>query len=341
MVLMIQSEINCQFKRLSFYIQNDQTTVLAMENIDDLAYFALVTEHGGFAAAERATGVPKSKLSRRLADLEARLGTRLVQRSTRRFAVTPMGEQVLQHARAMLAEAEAARALVDEQTSAPRGTVHLACPPALLQTTVGGLLVRFLNAWPQVQLQVQASNRNIDVWHDGVDLALRVRAPDAALPQDEVVRPLALGPNLLVAAPRLLTSMPPPALPADLARLPTLGLGNSPDQQRWRLSGPGGAQAEHRHQPRLVVDDVATLRDAALSGVGCAVLPRMLAHDALAAGLLQEVLPGWAPPPGLIQAAYASRRGLRPAVRRLLDCLAEGFAELITQGRCLEPPGGG
>ena len=309
-----------------------------MDDLDDLAHFALVAEHGGFAAAERATAIPKSRLSRRLALLEARLGTRLIQRSTRRFAVTPMGEQVLQHARAMLAEAEAARALVDEQTRGPRGTVRLACPPALLQASVGALLARFLNAWPQVQLQVQASNRNVDVWQDGVDLALRVRAPDAALPQDEVVRPLALSPHLLVAAPRLLVNAPPPARPADLARLPTLGLGNSPEQQHWRLRGPGGALVEHRHAPRLVVDDVATLRDAALLGVGCAVLPRILVHDEMQAGLLQEILPGWAPPPGLIQAACASRRGLRPVVRQLLDALAEGFAELIVQGRCLEPP---
>ena len=148
-----------------------------MDDLDDLAHFALVAEHGGFAAAERATAIPKSRLSRRLALLEARLGTRLIQRSTRRFAVTPMGEQVLQHARAMLAEAEAARALVDEQTRGPRGTVRLACPPALLQTSVGALLARFLNAWPQVQLQVQASNRNVDVWQDGVDLALKHKLP--------------------------------------------------------------------------------------------------------------------------------------------------------------------
>lgn len=308
-----------------------------MHSLDDLVHFALVADHGGFAAAERATGIPKSRLSRRLEALEARLGVRLIQRSTRRFAITPMGQQLLQHVRAMLAEAEAAQALVHEQTSVPRGTLRLACPPALLHTTVGPMLARFLNAWPQVQLQVQASNRNVDVWNDGVDLALRVRAADALLPQDEVVRPLATSPHVLVAAPQLLVNLPPLALPADLARLPTLGLGNSPEQQHWRLLGPRGAQAQHAHQPRLVVDDVATLRDAALLGVGCAVLPRILVHDALQAGALQEVLPGWAPPAGLIQAACASRQGLRPVVRHLLEGLAAGFAELIAQGRCLQP----
>ena len=310
-----------------------------MQNLDDLALFATVVEHGGFAAAERATDIPKSRLSRRLAVLETELGVRLIQRSTRRFAVTPVGEQVLQHARAMLAEAEAAHAWVRKQTRAPRGTVRLACPPALLHTVVGAQLTAFLNAWPQVQLQVEASNRNVDVWQDGVDLALRVRAPGAALPQDEVVRALALSPHLLVAAPRLLTAAMPPATPADLAPLSTLGLGNSPETQRWCLRHADGRQVEHTHQPRLVVDDASVLLQAVLDGVGCAVLPRLLAHDALQRGALQVLLPDWTPPPGVIQIAYASRRGVRAAVRQLIDALAEGFARLIDEGRCLAAPG--
>ena len=306
-----------------------------MDDLNDLAYFAHVAEHGGFAAAERATGIPKSKLSRRIAALEAALGVRLIQRTTRRFALTDIGQRMLQHARAMLAEAAAAQALATEQTAAPRGTVRLSCPPALLQLGVGDMLARFLNAWPLVSVQLQATNRNVDVWQDGVDLALRVRAPGAALPQDEVVRPLALSPHVLVAAPALLTSAAPPATPAELARLPTLGLGNSPEEARWLLAGPEGARAEVALQPRLVADDMGALLCAALAGVGCAALPRLLAHEPLARGALQEVLPGWAPPPGLVQAAFASRQGMRPAVRQLLDALAAGFDALVREGRCL------
>lgn len=309
-----------------------------MESLDDLAYFALVVQHGGFAAAERATDVPKSRLSRRVAELEERMGTRLIQRSTRRFAVTAVGERVLQHARAMLSEAESARALVDAETSTPRGSLRLACPPALLQAVVSPMLERFLNAWPDVQMQVLASNRSIDVWQDGVDLTLRVRTRDAALPLEEIVRPLALSPHLLVAAPSLLTTTPPVTTPADLARLPTLALGQSPGALRMTLYGPDDQRVEQRHQPRLIVNDATALRDAALAGVGCAALPRLLVHDALQSGALQDVLPDWKPAPGLIQAAYASREGLRPVARHLLDHLIRGFAELVAQGRCLAPP---
>lgn len=307
-------------------------------SLDDLALFALVVEHGGFAAAERASDIPKSRLSRRLAALETQLGARLIQRSTRRFAVTEVGQQVLRHARAMLDEAAAAQALADEASGAPRGAVRLACPPALLHSMVGPMLAAYLNQWPQVQLQVQASNRNVDVWHDGVDLALRVRAPGAQLAQDEVVRPLALSEHLLLAAPQLLLNAPPPAMPADLAALPTLGLGNSPDEQRWRLRGPQGQWVEHHHRPRLVVDDVGTLLDAALAGAGCALLPRPMAHESLQRGALQPLLPGWSAPPGVVQVAYASRQGMRAAVRQLIEALAAGFARLIEEGRCLSAP---
>ncbi|MDO5626001.1 MAG: LysR substrate-binding domain-containing protein [Pseudomonadota bacterium] len=306
-----------------------------MQDLNDLAYFAAVVDAGGFAAAERATGVPKSRLSRRVAELEARLGARLIQRTTRRFAVTALGQQVLAHARVMRAEAEAAEQLAATQAAEPRGEVRVSCPPALLQHAVGPVLARFLNAWPRVRLHVQSTNANVDVWQGGVDLALRVRAPGALLPREETVRALALSPHVLVAAPALLTSAQPPAGPADLAALPTLALGHSPEESEWVLTGPQGEQARVPLAPRLVADDMAALLCAALAGVGCAVLPRLMAHGPLARGELQAVLPGWAPPAGAVQAAYASRHGMRPAVRQLLDALAAGFAQLIDEGRCL------
>lgn len=311
-----------------------------MEDLNDLAYFVQVAEHGGFAAAERATGTPKSKLSRRVAELETRLGVRLIQRSTRRFAVTDLGQRTLLHARAMLAEAEAAVALSAEETATPRGTVRLSCPPALLQNAVADMLAKFLCAWPQVVIRVESTNRNVDLWHEGIDVALRVRfaAPDGSMPaahSDEIVKPLARSSHVLVAAPELLTSAAPPVTPADLAHLPTLGLGNSTDESYWTLIGPAGEHAQVQHRPRLVANDVGSLLCAALAGVGCAPLPRMLVHSALIERQLVELLPGWAPPAGIVQAAFASRQGMRPAVRQFLDFLAEEFAQLTSEGRYL------
>ncbi len=309
-----------------------------MQDLNDLAYFAAVADHGGFAAASRALGLPKSKLSRRVSLLENRLGVRLIQRTTRRFAVTETGRAYLQHCRAMLAEAEAAEALIAEQSTAPRGTVRLSCPPALLHYAVNDMLTRFLNSWPQVHLQIEATNRHIDVWESGVDFALRVRMSDRPLPAEETVKPLALSPHLLVAAPSLLLNAAPPRSPTELAGLPTLGLGNAPDEQLWQLQGPQGERLSVPHRPRMVVDDMSALHCAALAGVGCAVLPRLLCHEDLQQGNLLELLPGWTPPTGQVQAAFASRRGMRPAVRQLLDALARDFEQLADTGRCLHRP---
>ncbi len=292
-----------------------------MYNTIDLAYFALVAEHGGFAAAARAGNIPKSRLSRHVAGLEASLGVRLAQRSTRRFALTRMGEQVLRHAQAMLAEAQAVQDLVNEQTHEPTGRVYLSCPPALLHASVGSVLNAFIKAWDKVELHIEATNRNVDVWQDGVDLVLRARDPQAPLPQDEIVIQLAPSEHVLAASPALLASRGALKKPADLHKLPSLGLGNSAQAYSWKLQHSDGRQVEINHRPCLVVDDMNVLVQAALDGLGCAILPRTMIAQALADGSLQLILPDWTPPANVLQLAYASRRGQRAAVRKLIEHL--------------------
>lgn len=306
-----------------------------MHDLNDLAYFASVADHRGFAAASRALGIPKSRLSRRISALETRLGTRLLQRTTRRFAVTETGHAFLQHCHAMLAEAEAAEALVAEQARSPRGEVILSCPPALLQAAVGPMLTTLMATWPQIVLRVKATNQPVDVWEGGVDLALRVRSPDTPLPAEETVRVLAISHHLLVAAPGLLASAGTPDSPQTLAKLPTLA--QRQDENIWTLSSlqQEGQPVQVAHRPRLFIDDMAVLRCAALAGVGCAILPRLLIHDDLEQGRLHMLLPGWQVAPGHIQAVFATRRHMRPAVRRILEGLADGFATLARQGRCM------
>ena len=148
-----------------------------MHDLNDLYYFAKVVEHGGFAAAGRALGEPKSKLSRRVALLEERLGVRLIQRSTRRFSVTEAGQTFYSHVQAMLVEAEAATEAIELTRSQPRGTVRLSCPTTLLDFGVGRMLSGFMATCPDVQLQLEATNRRVDVIAEGLDLAIRVRPP--------------------------------------------------------------------------------------------------------------------------------------------------------------------
>ena len=298
-----------------------------MDDLNDLLYFARVVEHGGFAAAGRATGVPKSKLSRRIALLEERLGARLLHRSTRHFSVTELGQTFYEHCRAMLVEAEAAHEAVEATRAEPAGTVRISCPVALLHVHVGTMLADFLASHPRVSVQLEATNRKVSPVSDGVDLAIRVRPPP--LPDsDLVLRVLADSAQCIVASPALIGTIGHPTEPTDLAAFPSLSLGSPQDEHTWTLIGPDGTAATLHHRPRLVTDDMVALRSAARAGVGVVQLPTLMLRDDLHTGALVSVLPHWAPPRQLIHAVYPSRRCLLPAVRALIDDLAARFAAL-------------
>lgn len=297
---------------------------MKLPDLNELYYFAQVVEHGGFAPASRALGIPKSKLSRRVALLEERLGAQLLLRSTRSFAVTEVGKRYYEHCRAMLTEAEAAEESVAIAHAEPCGVVRLSCPVALLAARVGKMLGAFLVQHPRVELQVDETNRRVDVVAEGLDLAIRVRPPPLQ-DSDLVLRKLAERNQFLVASPALLAQCGQPSGPMDLSHWPSLDMGAPQDAHRWLLFGPGQERAEVRHQPRLVTQSMLALRDAALQGVGVVQLPGMLVQEELRSGALVQVLPGWAPRAEIIHAVYASRRGQLPAVRALLDFLVQQF----------------
>jgi DNA-binding transcriptional LysR family regulator len=291
-----------------------------MQDLNDLLYFAEVVDSGSFAAAGRALGIPKSRLSRRVADLEARLGVRLLQRTTRKLSLTQAGETYHRHCVAMREQAEAADEAVALVQTEARGTVRVTCPITLAQSTLGPLLPRFLAAHPQVRVEMQVSNRVVDLVQDGIDVALRVRA---SLEDSGSLVVKKLGPTLgvLVASPQLLRRFGQPAGPEDLKNLPTVAMSAVDGRAGWRLLGPDGRSFELQHGPVCVADDLLTLKHMVVQGTGMCVLPDYMCSDELRRGDLVPVLPGWAPPAGLVLAVFPTRRGMVPAVRRFLDFL--------------------
>lgn len=303
-----------------------------MQDLNDLQFFAHVVEHGGYAAAERALGIPKSRLSRRIAQLEEDLGVRLLQRSTRKFAVTDVGQSVYRHAQSMLAEAQAVREAVDRLSSAPRGLIKVACPPALLQDSLAPLLPEFLRRHPQVRVQMLVGNRRVDLINEGVDVALRVRSrldDDGEL----VMRRFGEVRELLVASPAYLERAGRPQHPADLAGHATLSMLEDEWRQRWTLHGADGEVTRVDLQPILMAHDFPLLRAAACDGLGIALLPETACADAVRRGDLEAVLPGWHLPMGVCHAVFPSRRGLLPAVRVFIDFLAERLPDAIARSR--------
>lgn len=297
-----------------------------MQDLNDLYLYVQVVDHGGFAAAGRAVGIPKSKLSRRVGELEARLGVRLIQRSTRHFAVTEIGQEFYQRCVAMLVEAEAAQEVIDRSRSEPQGIVRVSCPPALVCFQVGDMIARFMAAHPRVGVHLESTSRRVDLIGDGIDVAIRVRFPPIE-ETDHVMRVLGMSEQRLVASPGCLAQLEGPAVPASLGALPAAGFGPAHRDHVWQLEGPDGATASVPFSPRLVTDDIAQLRSAVLLGVGVAQLPAMVIDKDIAVGTLVDILPDWRPKAGVVHAVFPSRRGLLPAVRSLIDHLAVEFGK--------------
>lgn len=298
-----------------------------MQDLNDLAWFVQVVDHGGFSAAGRAIGIPKSRLSRRIAQLEARLETRLLQRSTRSFTVTEAGQIFYRHCKAMLIEAEAAQEAIDTLRAEPRGVIRLTCPIALLHVHIGTMLAQFMSRYPQVSIQLEETNRQVDVLNENVDLAIRVRP----LPLDDsdlVMRKLATRSMCLVASPRLVAQFGQPQSPADLQPWPSLALSHSQQIHRWTLFGPDKQQAIIRHRPRFITTDMIALRAAAVAGIGVVQLPLLVLNEQIRRGELVHLLPAWRAKQEIIHAVFPSRRGQLPAVRALIDFLAESYKDL-------------
>lgn len=302
-----------------------------MNDLNDLYYFAAVVDHGGFAAAERALGIPKSRLSRRISALESELGVRLLQRSTRRFAVTDVGTSVHRHAQSMLAEAQAAREAVDRLSAEPRGVVRVSVPVGLAQEQMPRILPEFLARYPQVRVQLHVSNRRVDVINEGFDVAIRVRNKlddDGSL----VMRSFGQIQELLVASPKYLDRMGRPQAPENLDAHVTLSMGEDEARQHWELHRDGETR-KIALKPRVAGFDFPMLMALARQGIGITMLPETLCADAVRAGELEVVLPEWRLPQGTAHAVFASRRGLLPAVRVFIDFLAEKMPKLIEESR--------
>ncbi|WP_168213196.1 MULTISPECIES: LysR substrate-binding domain-containing protein [unclassified Bradyrhizobium] len=298
-----------------------------MQDLNDLRLFAEVVEQNGFAAAARKLGMPRSRLSRRIGLLEQRLGVRLVHRSTRRFAVTEIGRAYYQHCVAMMVEAEAAQEVIDRMRAEPQGVVRVSCPSSMIYFQVGEMIARFMEQCPKVEVLLESTNRRVDVIREGFDLAIRVRFPPLE-DSDLVIRKLADSPQRLVASPSLVQTFARPLVPTDLATLPSLAWDPAKLEHEWRLDGPGGAVSTIRHKPRFVTEDMVALRLAALRGVGVCQFPSFVVEEDFRKGRLIDLLPDWAPKPGIIHAAFPSRRGLLPSVRTLLDFLAREYADV-------------
>lgn len=315
---------------------------IAARDLNDLFYFAKVVDEGGFSAAGRALNISKSHLSRRIALLEERLGLRLLQRSTRKLTPTQAGEVYLRYCRAIAQAAREADESMLGLLAEPSGQVTISAPIGLAQTVFPLLLPGFLSQYPKVSVRLHITNEQVDLYRDQVDIAMRVREAmhaDANL----IARRFGTSELSLVASKAYLQRHGTPNAPADLADHATVSFAvTDPEPHEWRLYDRDGDHVVITHQPRLLCGDLQILLEAIRQGQGIGLLPDTLWRAADIDNTLVHVLPDWRVPEGIVYAAYASRRGMVPAVRVLLDYLAENLTAVL-EGRkpfWLPVPGG-
>ncbi len=289
-------------------------------DLNDYFYFAHVVEKGGFAAAGRALAVPKSLLSRRVRQLEDRLGVRLIQRTSRQFVVTDVGQALYRRARAALDEMEAAEAEVRCQTDSLSGRVRLSCSVGMAQYTLGDILSRFLLENPGVEVILNVTNRHVNLVESGIDIALRGHV--GALPDSSLIqRTVARTPWFLFASPAYLERAGCPSTPEDLGSHVGLKAGWRPELGEWSLLGPKGTRSSVHFRPKLCSDDMSTLKTAAAAGLGIVALPGYVCRQELKAGELVIVLPDWLAADAQISLLQPTNRGALPVVRALAEHL--------------------
>jgi DNA-binding transcriptional LysR family regulator len=297
-----------------------------VRDFNDLQFFTAVVLNHGFSAAARALRVPKSRISRRVALLEERLGVRLLDRTTRGLGLTQVGQQVFEHARAAVIEAEAAEEVALRMQVEPRGLVRLSCPLGL-QRAIASPLPGFLAAHPLLRVELITTNRRVDLIHEGVDVAIRVRErldTDAELQ----LKRIGVSRRIVVASPSLLAKMDPPTMPAGLADFPILHHEEQGDST-WQLTTENGETSTVAIEPRLATGSFDVLIAAASQGAGVALLPEANCQEALSSGALVRVLPQWSGTDGILHLVFASRRGMLPGVRAVIDFAAAALKSAV------------
>lgn len=297
-----------------------------MQDINDYALFAEVILHGGFAAAGRALGMPKSTLSRRIAALETRLGVRLIERSTRRFRVTEVGQAFYERCRAIVLDVQQADAVVSDALGEPHGIVRCSCPLGLMEL-LAPTLTAFMTRYPKAQLQMVAVDRAVDLIDERIDVAIRVRTSlttDAAL----IMRTLGHSSRILVAAPALAKRCRKGDLDS-LLELPTLASTDQIGPVTWAFFDASEQPRSVTHTPRMTCADFGALRCAAISGLGVALLPEHFCAKELANGSLVHVFPQWRTEIGIVHIVFTTRRGLPPVVRAFIEHLADSVKNAL------------
>lgn len=296
--------------------------MIALDRLTALNVFRHVAELGSFAEAARQLRLSPPAISKNVAELEAHLGVRLINRTTRRLHLTEAGTAYLESVRRILDElAEADRAL-GPLTDSPVGTLKVTAPTSVTLMRLSARLPEFLASYPEISLDLHLDDRRVDIVRDGYDLA--IRGSDNLENSSLVARRLTTLRHVLVAAPSYWAARGRPAQPSELAAHECVRFSLSGHADLWEFRQHGRVERV-RVRGRYSVASSISVRDALLAGFGASLVPRIYVESDLGAGRLEAVLENWDTVETVLYAVYPSRRHLAPKLRVFLDFLADVF----------------
>jgi LysR family transcriptional regulator, regulator for bpeEF and oprC len=303
--------------------------------VNEIQIFAAIVRLGSFIAAARALKVPKTTVSRKVEELENRLGVRLLQRTTRKMSLTEAGQAYFEHCERIITEIEEAEAAVGQLAASPRGVLRITAPYTLGAKYLAQFLPEFLRRYPDINVALDLRNERVDLVGQNVDLALRVGALD-----DSSYSSRALGTlhSVLVTGVRYAKEAGLPETLEDLAQHRVLALSQRDihgGRAQWSFvdAAPkkrraGGVRTISLPRMVLQANDPEPLLHAAIGGEGIAYLPELYVSAAMRSGLALHVLPEWRSEDTPLHAVYPSRRGLSPKVRAFIDFLSERISDV-------------
>ncbi|NKF20903.1 LysR family transcriptional regulator [Solimonas marina] len=295
-----------------------------MDKAQQMSSFAAVVDAGSFVAAAEALGVSKAAVSRHVAELEQRLGVRLLHRTTRKLSLTDEGRRFYARSKELLAAIDEAESELVPQRGEPRGLVRVNAPLTFGMLHLAPLWGAFMARHPQVTLDVTLADRTVDLIEDGYDLAVRITARERLANAMLVARPLATSRIVACASPGYLRQFGTPQTPADLAAHRIIAYSYWASGDEWVYRGPDG-DGRVRLRPCMHTNNGDTCRLVALQDQGLILQPDFLVGDDLKRGLLVEVLADYRTPDIEVFALYPTRKHLPLKVRALIDFLAEAF----------------
>jgi len=301
-----------------------------MDRLNSMSIFVEVVKGKGFTIAAEKIGLSRAQVSKSVMQLEKHLGTRLLNRTTRRVSLTETGRIYYERCKDILLDIEEIEGIASEQTSKPHGTLTLSAPTSFGILQLNEVIPAYIKQYPQVQISLSLTDRFIDVVSEGFDLVIRIaELEDSSL----IARKIAPCRLVLCASPEYLKKHGVPGVPQDLSLHHCLTYANNVNPDTWVLHGPDGTESVKVNGP-VCADNGDILKAAAVSGLGIALLPTFIVGPDLCAGRLQTVLPDYCLPDISIYAIFPSRRYLSAKVRTFIDFLSDFFGDSPDWDKC-------